>query len=228
MSKLVLPAIIIVIAAILLVYFDLLPTGGQSHTVSLSNESQEYVVSPGVLVVHNKNFSTNHLGQAAPAPYESLAEVGNPDALISEFEDDVDVYKVFKTADLAPNSEERITISGIPEGEEVLVSYLAMVVQTNDGVLWVNSASLTDENGPAEDEEYWAEILDMGTEQNAPIGSGFDGGQFDSSRGVDNLDNGVATREFVQHHTQFYDDPSIFPFILLFGLNTPAERDDSA
>jgi hypothetical protein len=43
---------------------------------------------------------------------------------------------------------------------------------------------------------------DAGTEDNQPLGSGLAGGQPDSSKGEENIENGVSTEEPVSPHPQ--------------------------
>ena len=76
------------------------------------------------------------------------------------------------------------------------------------------------EGGKQQHGGFVAEVLDMGTEQNSPIGSGFDGGQPDHSRGAENIENGVVLRETVRHHPQFYDDPAVSSEIVRIDLNS--------
>ena len=176
-------------------------------TIKLKNDSN-YTISTGVIVVHNERFSMNYLGRRAPAEYESLAEVGDPSALIARLEVNPNIYHVIKTDVLEPNSERVLTVSEIAETDRI--SYMAMITETNDGVVWGNSFPI--------DSEFWTEIIDMGTEQNSPIGSGFSGGQPDPTQGANNIDNGIATNEPVFHHSQFYDDPDTPTRIVRFAI----------
>jgi len=61
---------------------------------------------------------------------------------------------------------------------------------------------LVDENGTALSSTTDAKNYDAGTEENAALGSGFEGGQPDPSRGEENIENGVPTEEPVSMHPQ--------------------------
>lgn len=172
----------------------------------------DYTISPGVLVVHDRNFSMNFLGGYIPTEYESLSEVGDPSAVVASLKNLSGVYDVFEVSLLEPQNDQIFDFFvGDPKA---LISYMAMIVPTNDGVVWLNSFPLYNESGEQQWGSILAEVLDMGTEENSPIGSGFDGGQPDLSRGAENIGNGTPTSDTVRHHPQFYEDSSIVRFDL--------------
>ena len=228
MNKWLVLLILIIIAAVAVFAMK---SGGP--TVKLSNAS-EFDVSPGVIVLHDETFSMNHLGLPAPTSYQTLAEIGDPSDIIRELEGTDGVLRVIGTDHIAPGAEESVSLGdvtgeGFPENlSDIRVSYMGMIVQTNDGVVWINSVPLEKivyKGGAADPDQvhtYWAEIIDMGSEENSPLASGFDGGQPDPTRGEENIDNGTATEETVSHHTQFYDDPEVTMYVLGFvrGSNT--------
>ena len=186
-------------------------------TVRLANVS-DYTISPGVLVIHNRSFSMNFLGDYIPDEYELLSEVGDPSVVLTSLRDLPGVYDVLEVSLLESGVDQ--TFNFFVKNSDALVSYMAMIVQTNDGVVWLNSFPLYDENEEQQWGNIFAEVLDMGTEQNSPIGSGFAGGQPDPSRGVKNVDNGVSTTDVVQHHSQFYDDPAVSSSVIRVDLNS--------
>ena len=196
-------------------------------TVRFVNIS-EYPVSPGVLVLHNNNFSMNFLGAQAPKAYESLAEIGNPSAAINAVKNNSGVDAVFNIPAIGPGATESITIphsiidnteSRVGAGD-INMSYMAMITETNDGVVWLNGSPFYDmENGGIQQSSTITEILDMGTEKNTPIGSGFAGGQPDPTRGTENTNNGTPTNEPVQHHPQFYDDETVSDEVVQIDLS---------
>ena len=116
--------------------------------------------------------------------------------------------------------EDRIYLR-IPEtAPDAKISYMAMIVETNDGVVWVNHSPLYDDAGNKSSGSFWAEVVDMGTEENAPVGSGFDGGQPDPSRGEENLENGTPTEGgTAEHHLQFYNDQEVSEFLVRYTIN---------
>lgn len=224
MNKVVLWLILIAIAVSLVLNFAPKFLGGDDdHVVGLTNSS-EYVVSRGLIVVHSDGFSLNQIGRVASKGYERLAEIGDPSLLIDSIAGNPEVYRVIEVGAVDPNSTLTVPLrDDVPEGLEAEVSYMAMVTATNDGVVWVNGAPLIGAGGERQSDARWVEVLDMGTEENSPVGSGFSGGQPDPERGDENVDNGVSTSEVVSHHKQFYEG-ELSPNILRFDLNrAPAD-----
>ena len=187
--------------------------------------TSEYTISPGVLVLHTGDFSMNFLGRQAPSIYESLAEVGDPSTVIAALQDDPNIEAVFEVSAIEPNGEQRVIVpqsffnTRDADGSPILASYMAMIVETNDGVVWLNSVPLHTDTGAIQQESVITEIVDMGTEKNAPIGSGFAGGQPDLTRDTENINNGTSTNEPVQHHPQFYEDNTVSDEIVQIDLN---------
>ena len=185
--------------------------------VRVTNTSP-YPVAPGPLVIHNRQFSMDFLGRYAPGEYELLAEVGDPSVFIASLDGNPAIYEVLEVGLLEPNTSETFTVSAA--NPDALISYMAMIVPTNDGVVWLNGFPLYGQGGKQQHGGFIPEIVDMGTEQNSPIGSGFEGGQPDPSRGDENLENGTVLRETVYHHPQFYDDPAVSTELVRIDLNS--------
>ena len=202
------------------IYLDLSPDGAvvaEDTALRVTNVSG-YSVSPGVLVIHNRDFSMNFLGDYAPAVYESLSEVGDPSVVLASLKDLPGVYDVFEISLLEPQQHEVLNVSA--RDSDALISYMAMIVPTNDGVVWLNSYPLYTPDGNKHFGAVVTEVLDMGTEQNSPLGSGFQGGQPDLSRGAENIENGVSAVETVRHHPQFYDDPAVSTSVVRIDFNS--------
>ena len=87
---------------------------------------------------------------------------------------------------------------------EVYLSTASMLVATNDSFVGLNSVILWNEDhSPIDSQTFELNAYDAGTEANTELGSGFDGGQPDPSRGAENLDNGEATSEPIARSDQF-------------------------
>lgn len=196
-----------------------------SPTIQFANTSK-YTIFPGVLALHNKNFSMNFLDIEAPQEYESLAEVGDPSEVISLLQGNPDVVVSFIVEAIPPGETRQVDIprsifnkKEYQRGADaIVISYMAMIAETNDGVVWLNSHPLYSDGlqrGGAV-----TEVIDMGTEENAPIGSGFASGQPDPTRGFANRGNGTATAEPVRHHPQFYKDDALLNKLVEINLNT--------
>lgn len=200
----------------------------KNPTIQFTNTS-EYTILPGVLAFHNSNFSMNFLGTEIPEAYESLAEIGDPSEVISLLQDNPAVVELFTVEAIAPGRTQQITIprSIIDEkkyqsgADAIVVSYMAMIAETNDGVVWLNSHPLyAAESGGLQQGGVVTEVVDMGTEENAPIGSGFASGQPDLTQGSANRNNGTATTEPARHHPQFYEDDAVSSGVVEVNLNT--------
>ncbi len=186
-------------------------------TIQFTNTS-EYTIAPGVLVLHNNDFSMNFLGVELPEGYEPLAETGDPSEVISLLRDNSDVAEVLVVEEIPSGVTQYITIPrSIIDKKEyrsganaIVISYMAMILETNDGVVWLNGHPLFNaESGDLQRGSVVTEIIDAGTEKNEPIGSGFAGGQPDPVYGDANRDQGTATAEPVRHHPQFYEDDAV-------------------
>ena len=152
--------------------------------VEIQNVSEDQPLSPGLVIVHDAGLDLNPLGAVAPEGLEALAEVGNPDAYADYVRslDGVEHVEMINNP-IAPGDSLELDVTG---REGMAVTVLSMAVASNDGLAY---ASFQLASGV----ETSAQNYDAGTEENSDLGSGFDGGQPDPSRGAENLDNGTAT-----------------------------------
>ena len=151
-------------------------------------------ISPGIILPHiDEGVLWVSGGTSSPA-LELLAEVGNPSALIEALNGQL-------IGDIAPGGSASIEIA---IEDEVYLSTASMLVATNDSFVGLNSVILWDEDHlPIDSQTFELNAYDAGTEANTELGSGFDGGQPDPSRGAENLDNGEATSELITRSDQF-------------------------
>ena len=151
-------------------------------------------ISPGIILPHiDEGVLWVSGGTSGPA-LELLAEVGDPSALIGALNGQL-------IGDIAPGGSASIEI--VIE-DEVYLSTASMLVATNDSFVGLNSVILWNEDhSPIESQTFELNAYDAGTEANTELGSGFDGGQPDPSRGAENLDNGEATSEPIARSDQF-------------------------
>ena len=244
MNKWIIFIIIIGVAAIAGVLFNIVNNGIYTQKIDITIDDEmmqkepdpvvrfvntsEYSISRGVVVLHNNTFSMNLLGTQAPKAYESLAEVGDPSAVISLVKNNPGVNAALEIPAIGPKATEDIIIprsmidgKGTRVGaNNIGISYMAMIVETNDGVVWLNDSPFyKTKNSNIQQDSVLTEVLDMGTEKNEPIGSGFAGGQPDPARGAENINNGTPTTEPVRHHPQFYEDDAISNEIVRIDMN---------
>ena len=151
-------------------------------------------ISPGIILPHIGEGVLWVSGGTSGSALELLAEVGNPSALI-------DALNGQLIGEIAPGGSASIEI--VIENE-VYLSTASMLVATNDSFVGLNSVILWNEDhSPIESQTIELNAYDAGTEANTELGSGFDGGQPDPSRGAENLDNGEATSELIARSDQF-------------------------
>ena len=146
-----------------------------TYRVTLTNVS-DYTVSPGLLVVHQEgvsaNFATMTVGAegGAPASLEALAEGGDATALKADLMAMTGVDEVISIEPI-PAGESREVMVTMPEREGMVrVSFLGMVVESNDTYTFFESDLADMEAAPSMN-------LDAGTEVNAALASGCEGGQ---------------------------------------------------
>jgi hypothetical protein len=171
--------------------------------VMINNVHDMQPLSPGVFVVHTGDLSMNFEGQMAPPGLEPLAEYGSTDAL-AEYVADLDgAIKVFTIGGpTLPGMDISTTVEFQTTEMPVYLSGAMMDAATNDGFALLDAVMLVDENGTALSSTTDTQNYDAGTEENTALGSGFEGGQPDPSRGEENIDNGVPTEEPVSMHPQ--------------------------
>ncbi len=151
-------------------------------------------ISPGIILPHIDEGVLWVSGGSAGPGLELLAEVGNPSALI-------DALNGQLIGEIPPGGSASIEL--VIE-HEVYLSTASMLVATNDSFVGLNSVILWNEDhSPIESQTIELNAYDAGTEANTELGSGFDGGQPDPSRGAENLDNGEATSDSIARSDQF-------------------------
>ncbi|MBD3270560.1 hypothetical protein GF376_03465 [Candidatus Peregrinibacteria bacterium] len=165
-------------------------------TLKLENVSDSQTLSPGLIVIHDETASLDFEGALAPAELEALAEVGNPEELMTLVEELEGVTAVYEIGAIAPGEMLEVELNEMDEN--LLVSVIQMAVQSNDGYALIDAMPLM------ADETMTALNYDAGFEENTELGSGFEGGQPDPEEGDANIDNGTATdpQEVVAMHPQ--------------------------
>jgi hypothetical protein len=171
--------------------------------VFVENVHDSQPLSPGVFVVHTENLSLNFTGQLAPSALEPLAEYGSYEAF-AEYVGGLDGLVQMYTIDAPILPGENASFAVVVQTSELplYLSGIQMAVGTNDGYALLDSVELVDKEGVVLSPTAEAKNYDAGTEENQPLGSGFDGGQPDPTRGEENIDNGVSTEEVVSLHPQ--------------------------
>jgi hypothetical protein len=165
---------------------------------TVTNTSSDQILSPGVYAVHTKDVDLDFLGELSPASLESLAEYGRPNEFASYVASLPGVMNmVVVEAPILPGETTEFRFSVQEKG--LYLSGFQMAVGSNDGFAFVDKIALDKESIEASAVNY-----DNGTEENSDLNRGFNGGQPDTTRGSDNIENGTATnpQEPVSKHKQ--------------------------
>ena len=137
----------------------------------------EYSISQGVLVIHDSSFSMNFLGIQPPEAYKSLAEEGDPSAALTLLRETPAVSGLIEIPEINPRSTHEITIplesikgeEGYARKSDARISYMAMIREIDDSVVWLNGYTLySAESKQTQEGKVVTEIIDMGTSTNEP------------------------------------------------------------
>ncbi len=118
----------------------------QSFTVTITNATRGEVITPPVVIVHNKNFELFSVGSPAIPELVELAEDGVTDPLTAMLDTSPDVYDYAVAAGGIPPGES-ITVEVEAEGNFRRLTAVGMLATTNDaffavqGVKWSQSGS---------------------------------------------------------------------------------------
>lgn len=181
---------------------DAQPDAAFMFAVTLENVNDSQPLSPGVFVVHNDNLSLDFMGELAHGALEPLAEYGSH-ADFAEYVQGLDgVVEVYAIDAPVLPGENTSFIIEVNSSKPLYLSGVQMAVGCNDGYALLDGVEIVDMNLTARSSVTEALNYDAGTEENQPLGSGFSGGQPDPSRGEENIENGIPTKEPVSPHPQ--------------------------
>jgi hypothetical protein len=175
-------------AAVLLLPGGASAQGGTTFTATITNATNpEQIITPGAYLVHSSPGAFWSGGASANLGLERIAEIGDPGEAVAS---------LGATAlDPIPANGDSITFEFIAMPGD-LFSSAQMLIGTNDGFVGAESVALF--QGDA-GRTFTLNLMgyDAGTEENAPLFSGFDAGQPDPDQGAANLDNGTVTSESI-------------------------------
>ena len=139
--------------------FQAQASGYNTYRVTVTNATTHHVLTPPVIVVHNRNFSVFNVGGTASAGLVLQAETGNPSELSIELEDSHGVNAVTSGTDVIPYGQSMsFDIAASKKGE---LSMTTMLATTNDAFAAINGVSL-----PKRSATYFAYAYDAGSEMN--------------------------------------------------------------
>ena len=159
-------------------------------------------LSAGLALVHHDRDALWAPGLPASAAVELLAETGDPASLSNQTESSYAIPAI------APGARARFSFNN-DAGEGVYLSTINKLMDSNDSFVGVSDVRLfTDRNEPVL-ETFDLLAWDAGTEENEPLGGGFEAGQPDPARGADNVDNGTPTEGglITENNPQYENQP---------------------
>lgn len=157
-------------------------------------------LAPGVWTVHHDRDALWGPGLSASAAFEQLVEGANPAMAVAAGMNLIDT--------LLPGASARFSFDN-DAGDGVYLSTASMIFNSNDSFVGVANVRLLTDRGEPVLETFDLLAWDAGTEENEPLGGGFDAGQPDVTRGTANLDNGMPTDGglITENNPQYGNEP---------------------
>lgn len=130
-----------------------------TYQVSITNATTHQVLTPPVLVSHNRTYTVFSVGSPASDGLVTQAETGNPAPLALEVSNVVGVMDVVTGSNVIPYGQTAsFQVTASKRGRITLTTMLAT---TNDGFAALNSVAL-----PKRSARYFAYVYDAGSESN--------------------------------------------------------------
>ncbi|MBW4934092.1 spondin domain-containing protein [Marinobacter sp. F4206] len=137
------------------------------YQVSITNLSAGQPFSPAAVVIHRAEWQAFSLGDGASVELERLAESGDNDAFLAAADADSGVLATETgTGPIPPGATAEISASASTTSDNgLLLTWLAMPVNTNDALAGVRGIDLSDFS-IGDTRTYFAISYDAGTEAN--------------------------------------------------------------
>jgi hypothetical protein len=132
------------------------------YEVTITNITRGQIISPPIVISHNKDFQLFSLGVSAPPGLAELAEDADTSVLKGKLEESSFVY-AFSEADGVIMPGESVTVEIETKKGYDLLSAAGMLVTTNDAFFAVRGVKARSKG----DEAFDAEAYDSGTERNS-------------------------------------------------------------
>ena len=130
-----------------------------NYRVTITNATTDHVITPPLIVIHNRHFKLFEVATAASEGLATQAETGNPAILAGEVDGARGVYKVIAGAALV--FPENKTSFDFRAPKKAKISMTAMLATSNDAFTAISGKSL-----PGRSVSYMAETYDAGSEDN--------------------------------------------------------------
>ena len=143
--------------------------GGKTYQVTITNLTAGQPFTPPVLLTHSNKTEIFEVGEAASEEIQAVAENGNPAPLMTALGDDVEVHQVVAgMAPLVPANDpgqsgfgSSTTFKITSQGKAKYLSFVSMLICTNDGFTGLDSIRL-----PKEKMTVFSVAYDARTETN--------------------------------------------------------------
>ena len=130
-----------------------------NYRVTITNATTDHVITPPLIVIHNRHFKLFEVATAASDGLAIQAETGNPAILAGEVNAARGTYKVITGAELVfPNNKVSFEFRAPKKAK---VSMSAMLATSNDAFTAISGKSL-----PSRSVSYMSETYDAGSEDN--------------------------------------------------------------
>ena len=130
-----------------------------NYRLTITNATAHQVITPPLIVVHNKKFKLFEIASPASEGLSIQAETGNPAILAGEVKAKRGVYKVITGSDVIVYGNKASYEFKAPKNAKV--SLTGMLATTNDAFTAITSKSL-----PKKSVSYMASTYDAGSEDN--------------------------------------------------------------
>ncbi|MFK5915108.1 MAG: spondin domain-containing protein [Woeseiaceae bacterium] len=131
----------------------------KNYRVTITNATSHHVITPPLIVIHNKKFKLFSVADAASEGLATQAETGDPSALYNEVSDAKGVYDVIVGSNVIVYGTKSSYEFRAPKGAKI--SMTGMLASTNDAFTAISSKAL-----PKRSVSYMATTYDAGSEEN--------------------------------------------------------------
>lgn len=135
---------------------------GKNYRVTITNATANHLITPPLIVIHNRHFKLFEVATPASEGLATQAETGSPAIIAGEVDGARGVYKIVTgDAPIFPGSKASFDIRA-PKNAKI--SMTAMLATSNDAFTAISSKAL-----PRRSVRYISETYDAGSEENNEI-----------------------------------------------------------
>lgn len=131
----------------------------KNYRVTITNATSHHVITPPLIVVHNRKFKLFEVTEAASDGLATQAETGSPAGLYNEVSGAHGVYDVITGTDVIVYGNKATFEISAPKN--AMISMTAMLATSNDAFTAISGKAL-----PKKSVSYMASTYDAGSEAN--------------------------------------------------------------